>query len=113
MHTLSVVKKDYLCLIEAVLDKPPTLVSLRSLSDKQVKKCVFQKMTEKDSGNQDRQRQLVALVTCAGCGKEEQVMNVFKKCTRCLQVYHCGRECQAGHWETHKKACSKKSKTEI
>jgi ankyrin repeat protein len=30
-----------------------------------------------------------------------------KKCAGCLKVYYCARECQLGHWATHKAACRK------
>jgi hypothetical protein len=28
-----------------------------------------------------------------------------QKCSRCLEVGYCGRECQVAHWKAHKKAC--------
>ncbi|KAJ7623509.1 hypothetical protein FB45DRAFT_1089047 [Roridomyces roridus] len=39
---------------------------------------------------------------CAACGKS----NVnLRKCGRCKEVEYCSKECQTGHWKTHKKGC--------
>jgi len=106
--------KSYLFVALVVCGKPPTLACLCSLSDAQLKQCVqfvsglmeIPRMQE----NFSDLRQCVALMICAGCGKQEPALNVFKKCTRCLQVYYCGRDCQLSHWKAHKKVCCKKSK---
>ena len=106
--------RNYLFVILVLLGKPPTLACLCSLSDAQLKQCVqfvsglmeIPRMQE----NFSDLRQCVALMICAGCGKQEPALNVFKKCTRCLQVYYCGRDCQLSHWKAHKKVCCKKSK---
>lgn len=39
---------------------------------------------------------------CHVCGKEDA-----KKCTRCMSIAYCGRECQAKDWKRHKKMCGK------
>lgn len=37
---------------------------------------------------------------CAVCGEPSTT-----KCTRCKEVYYCGRECQRKHWKEHKSEC--------
>jgi hypothetical protein len=39
---------------------------------------------------------------CQTCGKEG-----YKKCSRCEEVYYCGRECQIKDWQKHKAVCRK------
>jgi len=39
---------------------------------------------------------------CAGCGERQKGMS---RCTRCMQVWYCGRECQKKHWKQHKPQC--------
>ena len=38
---------------------------------------------------------------CAQCGK-----TTIKKCSACLEVRYCSRECQIKHWNVHKESCS-------
>jgi len=38
---------------------------------------------------------------CVQCVESVGVM----KCSRCLTVAYCGRDCQVAHWKAHKKAC--------
>ena len=38
---------------------------------------------------------------CARCGKT----GGLQKCSRCKGVRYCSRECQAGHWASHKMEC--------
>lgn len=42
---------------------------------------------------------------CAGCGAAEAAGQNFKKCSGCLKVYFCSRECQVANWKTHKPGC--------
>lgn len=43
---------------------------------------------------------------CGACGKQ----GPWKRCSRCLQIYYCGVECQTSHWPTHKTNCISKLK---
>ena len=38
---------------------------------------------------------------CAKCG----AMAVTSKCSRCLRVCYCNKQCQEKHWSVHKKIC--------
>lgn len=44
---------------------------------------------------------------CNACEKQEDKNNRFKVCSKCKLVYYCCRECQVGHWKTHKRYCKK------
>ena len=46
---------------------------------------------------------------CANCGKGEEESINLKKCSACLSVKYCGRECQIAHRPHHKKACKKRA----
>ena len=50
------------------------------------------------------------IVPCAHCGKRDSHK---KRCSRCLSVVYCGRECQVAHWKAHKKACKAASKQNL
>ena len=49
----------------------------------------------------ERHASYTRLNCCAGCGKGEEL----KRCTRCMEIVYCGKECQRKHWKEHKKAC--------
>mmetsp|Transcript_2923 Transcript_2923/g.4231 ORF Transcript_2923/g.4231 Transcript_2923/m.4231 type:complete len:242 (-) Transcript_2923:147-872(-) len=45
---------------------------------------------------------------CAKCKLDGPTMGVtLSVCSRCKNVYYCGRECQRADWKVHKKHCSK------
>jgi len=46
--------------------------------------------------------------SCASCAEEKANL---KRCSRCLQVYYCSKECQHLHWKTHKPFCIPSSQT--
>ena len=46
---------------------------------------------------------------CANCGKQEVGDTNLKKCSACLSVKYCSRECQASHRPQHKKECKKRA----
>lgn len=52
--------------------------------------------------------ELLAEGVCAGCGAHQSPPKQFKLCGRCHSVLYCTRECQAGHWQQHRPACSKR-----
>ena len=59
--------------------------------------CVLQEFAE-----EYRQEQLP---TCAGCGKHYE-RTALKRCSKCLGVAYCSRECQVAHWKGgHKQHC--------
>ncbi|KAJ1487332.1 hypothetical protein T484DRAFT_1787091, partial [Baffinella frigidus] len=45
----------------------------------------------------------VTAPACGQCGVEKAGM---MRCSGCLRVYFCGRECQVAAWKGHKKACN-------
>ena len=45
---------------------------------------------------------------CAACGVWDQTGKGHSRCSVCMMVYYCGRECQKGHWKEHKQVCKKK-----
>lgn len=49
-------------------------------------------------------------VPCAHCGGRAVSM---KRCSRCLSVVYCGRNCQVADWKAHKKACKAASKKNV
>ena len=46
---------------------------------------------------------------CANCGKGEEESDNLKKCSACLSIKYCSRECQAAHRPQHKKECKKRA----
>jgi len=38
------------------------------------------------------------------CGKWENA-KLFKKCSRCENIYYCSKECQVADWSEHKQFC--------
>lgn len=44
-------------------------------------------------------------VQCHGCDKEEPDTKAFQKCSKCMRVAYCSRECQKTDWPTHKHSC--------
>jgi hypothetical protein len=53
------------------------------------------------------------MVQCAKCGVQRSSgtkHTELSRCTRCLSVYYCSRECQTSDWKRHKKEeCNKSS----
>ena len=49
---------------------------------------------------------------CANCGEWDRTGKSFSRCSGCMLVYYCGRECQLAHWGEHKKktGCTNKKK---
>jgi hypothetical protein len=45
---------------------------------------------------------------CAACGVWDRTGRSYHRCSRCMMVYYCGKECQARHWKEHKADCKKK-----
>merc|ERR1719491_137714 len=56
----------------------------------------------------EKEKLLFALKVCACCGKEESWMKEFKGCSKCGDVFYCGRDCQVQNWKKHKKVCASK-----
>ena len=48
-------------------------------------------------------------ITCANCGKGEEISGDLKACTACKMVKYCNRECQIAHRPQHKKLCKKRA----
>lgn len=52
------------------------------------------------------------LKSCDSCQRMESKRGDYSRCSRCLIVYYCSRECQRAAWRQHKKVCgSKPTKT--
>jgi hypothetical protein len=49
------------------------------------------------------------LCDSALCTNVEQGIIKFKKCSKCMQVAYCSKECQIADWKGHKKQCSNAS----
>lgn len=45
---------------------------------------------------------------CAACGVWDRTGKHHSRCSGCMLVYYCCRECQLAHWKEHKKACKNK-----
>ena len=43
-----------------------------------------------------------AKLLCSACGEKSDTL---KKCTACLCVWYCGKDCQNRHWKEHKNEC--------
>jgi len=100
--------QNYLFMLTAVLKKRPTAAILDSLTDAEVEKIVLAPLALPGSENlhvTDQARRNVALQTCACCGKREQAIATFFKCSKCKCTYYCGAECQKQDWKAHKKLC--------
>ena len=51
---------------------------------------------------------------CAHCSKLQSDLEVkLKRCTRCMYVAYCSRECQTKHWGSHQRECRKGLKSLI
>jgi hypothetical protein len=46
--------------------------------------------------------------TCLACGVWDRTGKSHLRCSACMLVYYCNRECQLAHWKQHKKVCKKK-----
>jgi hypothetical protein len=46
--------------------------------------------------------------TCPSCGVWDRTGKSHLRCSRCMLVYYCNKECQLAHWAEHKKICKKK-----
>ena len=45
---------------------------------------------------------------CAACGVWDRTGTSYRRCSGCMEVYYCGKECQVTHWKAHKADCKKK-----
>lgn len=45
------------------------------------------------------------ITSCASCNKA----NSTQRCSKCKEVYYCGRDCQQKHWAIHKTHCKNKT----
>ena len=52
-------------------------------------------------------------VHCDYCFSAQSTTIKLKRCTRCLSVAYCSRDCQTKHWQVHNKVCSKDLKTKV
>jgi hypothetical protein len=96
----------------AVLNKQnPTAATLASLTDAEVRKCVFYEL---DLGlrqtnavlDSKAAQQRVALKSCAKCACKEAATAQFKTCQQCKVTFYCGKACQKADWKAHKKLCA-------
>ncbi len=46
---------------------------------------------------------------CAACGVWDRTGKSYRRCSRCMGVYYCGKECQTAHWKAHKAECKPKA----
>lgn len=45
---------------------------------------------------------------CSSCGRSQADLETkLKRCTRCMYVSYCSRDCQSKHWSTHQRDCRK------
>jgi hypothetical protein len=101
--------QSYLFMLVIILKKKPTAAVLKSLTDTEIHKIVVAPLNCKGGGDPLESKQATqktALQTCAKCGRKENYISQFKKCTQCKVTYYCGRDCQKDDWKAHKKACS-------
>lgn len=51
----------------------------------------------------------IAVLVCANCGKGEEESDKLKSCNACKLVKYCNRECQIAHRSQHKRECRKRA----
>mmetsp|Transcript_29185 Transcript_29185/g.81642 ORF Transcript_29185/g.81642 Transcript_29185/m.81642 type:complete len:350 (+) Transcript_29185:51-1100(+) len=107
-----------LLMVTVALQQMPTPEVLRAISDEEVMSIImlpvveaggvealFKSVDEEMGGNKAK------LNICPGCGKQEDVIGVFKSCANCRVAKYCSRACQKSDWSVHKRACRKKGAT--
>jgi hypothetical protein len=48
--------------------------------------------------------------TCLACGVWDRTGKSHLRCSGCMLVYYCNKECQLAHWKEHKKVCADKKR---
>ena len=48
--------------------------------------------------------------TCLACGVWDRTGKSHLRCSGCMLVYYCNKECQLAHWKEHKKVCADKNR---
>ena len=96
--------------------RPLTLNKLKKLTDDDLYRVVTKGMkleleTRKKEGDERDYKRTTPLelgrCSLPTCGKMEDALGKFKRCSRCKEALYCCREHQKDHWKVHKRSCNR------
>lgn len=110
------VRIDPKCEIKEILSYPKYTIPGIPIIHIVAKKCNYYKsFIEKNKeileyDNKNGRTRLLKRCGNSRCKRIEELNEEFKKCSKCKEMYYCGKDCQVEDWKNHKKVCCKAKK---